>query len=420
MIPYLHAKELLLARAGAVRPVMLPLDQAAGRVAAAPVAAAFPVPSFHNSAMDGFALAADAAAGAKPEQPLRLPVAAVAAAGGGPALWRPGAVVQIMTGAALPPGPDTVVPIENVTVERGGDGVAQAITLTAPLRPGSHIRRQGEDFAVGDPLLAAGERITPHQIMALAALGVGRVMVAAAPLLTVLATGDEVRPVTADHDGAPPGGDAIFNANSPYLLAAAGLWGAETEDGGQVPDTRAAFAQALRGLMARNRPGRVVLSTGAVSKGEFDFVPDALADVGAEILFHRAAIRPGKPILFALLPGGIPFFGLPGNPISAAVGFRFFVVPLLRARLGLPPEMPWRLPLARPHAVKPGYTVFLKAALSIGGGGTPRVEILPGQESFRIRPMLAANGWVAWGESCSELESGHLVDFYPAFPQTVA
>ncbi len=420
MIPYAHAKALLLAHAGCAKALTLPLDEAVGRVAAAPVAAGFSVPSFDNSAMDGFALAAADAAAARPEQPLRLPVAAVAAAGGGPTLWRPGTVVQIMTGAALPPGPDTVVPIENVTVERDGDGVARAVTLTAPPRPGAHIRRRGEDFTPGDALVTAGEHLTPHQVMALAALGVGRLEVAAPPLLTVLATGDEVRPVTAASAGEAPGGDAIFNVNSPYLRTAARLWGGEIEEGGQVPDTRAAFAEALRTLMARNRPGQMVLSTGAVSKGEFDFVPAALADVGADILFHRVAIRPGKPVLFALLPGGVPFFGLPGNPISAAVGFRFFVVPLLRARLGLAPERPWRLPLARSHAVKPGYTVFLKAALSIGGGGTPRVEILPGQESFRIRPMLAANGWVAWDESCAELESGHLVDFYPAFPQTVA
>lgn len=418
MIPYAQAKALLLAHALDLPARRVALDQAVGRAAAEDVFAPFDVPSFDNSAMDGFAVrAADCAIEAGKSQ-ARLPVGGVVAAGAPKAPWRAGQAIQIMTGAALTEGPDAVVPIENVSVERDAGGTPIFVTFREAVAPGANIRRRGQDFRSGDPLVHKGEWITPRHVMALAALGFGGVAVKEPPEVAILATGDEIRAVDASSDGLPPGGNAIFDANTPYLLSVARQCGLEATDGGQTPDTREAFVEVLRRLIEDRRGPRMAISTGAVSKGDFDFIPAALTDVGARIVFHRVAIRPGKPVLFAVLPGGIPFFGLPGNPISSAVGFRFFVMPLVRASFGLPEERPWRLPLLRDYQGPSGLKLFLKAALEFDARGAPAAVVLPGQESFRIKPMLQASGWIVSDENSPRMEAGQLVDFYPALPQT--
>lgn len=412
MISYTRARALLEARASVLPVRLVALASVMGRIAAEDIAAGFAVPSFNNSAMDGFAVrAADCT-----QMPLRLPVCGFLAAGGAACAWQAGQAVQIMTGAAVPDGADSIIPIEDVTVERRADGTVASITLAAAPKLGAHIRRSGEDWQPSERLLRAGEKIAPHHVMGLAVQGIGAVAVREMPRIIVLTTGDEVLRVGEDCAGQPPGGNRIYDTNSPFLLSAARQFGAEAVDGGHIQDTRAAFAQALREIIARGRPGEMVLSTGAVSKGDLDFIPAALADVGAEIIFHRVAIRPGKPVLFALLPGGLPFFGLPGNPVSAAVGFRFFVVPLLRAAMGIPPERPWRLPLSQDYACKPGLRLFLKARLVLDDGGRVSASVLPGQESFRIQPLVRANGWIVRSEEEAALKAGRLVDVYPADP----
>jgi molybdopterin molybdotransferase len=418
MIPYAQARALLLAHAIELPSRRVSLAEAIGRTAAENVSAPFDVPSFDNSAMDGFAVrAADCAIEAGKTE-ARLPVGGVVAAGAPKAPWRAGQAIQIMTGAALSEGPDAVVPIENVAVERDRAGAPVFVTFHEPVAPGANIRRRGQDFQAGDPLVHKGEWITPRHVMALAALGFGGVTVKEPPRVAILATGDEIRALDASSDGLPPGSSAIFDSNTPYLLSVARQYGLEAMDGGRTPDTKEAFVQVLRRLIDDPSGPRMAISTGAVSKGDFDFIPAALAEVGAQIVFHRVAIRPGKPVLFAILPGGIPFFGLPGNPISCAVGFRFFAIPLLRASLGLPEERPWRLPLLRDHQCPRGLKFFLKAALEFDERGAPAAVVLPGQESFRIKPMLQASGWIASDEASPRMEAGQMVDFYPALPQT--
>ncbi|WP_024958907.1 molybdopterin-binding protein, partial [Stenotrophomonas maltophilia] len=134
--------------------------------------------------------------------------------------------------------------------------------------------------------------------------------------------------------------------------------------------------------------------TGAVSAGRYDFVPDALRGRGARIVFHKVAIRPGKPLLFAVLPNGALYFGLPGNPVSAAVGQRFFVEPVLRRLLGLAPELMLQLPLQADVRKPPGLRFHARARVEMDGQGRLSARVLAGQESFRLMSMLQANAWV--------------------------
>src|SRR5690606_18514572 len=191
----------------------------------------------------------------------------------------------------------------------------------------------------GFRFLAAGTRLDAPQLMLLAALGVPLVDVHATPRVALINTGREL----VDDPAQPLASGEIRNSNGPYLAQRIEQAGAELVLRQTVSDEVDAFFIAME--EARSAGAELVLSTGAVSMGRYDFIPDALRKLGATIHFHKVAIRPGKPLLFATLPNGALFFGLPGNPASSAVGLRFFVEPALRAMLGLAPERALRLPL---------------------------------------------------------------------------
>ncbi|HSM11653.1 MAG TPA: molybdopterin molybdotransferase MoeA, partial [Lysobacter sp.] len=259
-------------------------------------------------------------------------------------------------------------------------------------------------IAAGSQVLAAGTRITPAARMLLAAVGVTDVAVRPRVAAALLLTGREL----VDDPAQPLAPGQIRNSNGPYLSDRLAEAGAVVVHRETVADDAAGFLQAL--ARSLDAGAIVVVSTGAVSMGRHDFVPDALRGLGAEIVFHKVAIRPGKPLLFARLPGGQLYFGLPGNPVSGAVGLRFFIEPALRALLGLAPERPLRLPLAAPARKKPGLRFLQKARVVVDGQGQLQVELLAGQESFRIAPLLAANAWAVLDEEVTQLPAGALVE----------
>jgi molybdopterin molybdotransferase len=222
----------------------------------------------------------------------------------------------------------------------------------------------------------------------------------------VLSTGREL----VDDLAQPLAPGQIRNSNGPFLAARLPLAGAELAHAETVSDDEAAFIAALR--RALDAGAHVVISTGAVSMGRYDFVPQALERLGARVLFHKLAVRPGKPLLFARLPNGALFFGLPGNPIAVAVGLRFFVEPALRAMLGLPRERPLRMPLRGAYAKKPRLRFHLKAQVDIDSQGQLGATVLAGQESYRIRPLAAANAWVVVPIDAEALPAQTLVDVY--------
>lgn len=267
------------------------------------------VPSFRNSAMDGFAVCAAQLVSASEQSPVTLKIQAAIAAGDVASIGQAETAVQIMTGAIVPEPYDAIVPVELVTVS--GD----AVTFTKPARIGDHVRHPGEDVTKGQSVLRRGEAITPEAIMLLSALGVTEVAVAQIPRLHIISTGNEI----TDDYSLPLQGSQIYNSNAPYLLAVAQQQGLEVQYEGIVRDEPDLFE---RKIAAIGEPA-IIISTGAVSKGVWDFIPESLKNLGATIHFHRVNIRPGKPVLFATLPNGSFYFGLPGNPISAAIGFTF-------------------------------------------------------------------------------------------------
>lgn len=405
-LSYSEALQLIRAAARPLPVITAPLGQATGLVLAADVVALNANPMFDNSAMDGFALRAVDTADASDTHPARLAITGTIAAGdtATPAPVGAKEAAAIMTGATMPKGADTVVPVEDT--EREGD----TLVLKAPLEADRHIRKAGSDFREGDLLLSTGSRITASTIPALAAAGIGRVHVTRRPTLGWISTGREL----VDDPDAPLAPGQIRNSSAPYGAAITAAFGLDLALQRTVGDDGDSFRTALEAMQEAGVD--MVVSTGAVSVGQFDFVRSVLEAMGAEILLHRVKVRPGKPVLFAQLPDGRPFFGLPGNPASTAMGFRMFVIPYLRAALGLPVEQPLTARLTAAAAASEGLTVFLKARLEGGADGMLAVTPLVGQESYRIGSMTGMNAWLVHPEGCATLTPGTLVSCYPATP----
>lgn len=372
-----------------------------GCTAAADIVALRAVPGFANAAMDGFALRG---AGTHAGQNLAVSATVVAGQAQVPALPRDGAI-EIMTGAPLPAGADAVVPVERVDCERDATGAPRLIRLNDPVRAGANVRNAGEDFAAGQLLLRAGEPLDPARLMALAANGIESMAVRPPPRAALLTTGSELGAATV------PG--QIQDANGPYLQAMLSAMGVPVTACETVADDPAQIAAALERLAGQ---AELVISTGGVSAGRLDGVPGALDAIGATTLFHKVGIRPGKPLLFARHPAGSWLFGLPGNPVAVAVGLRFFVIPALRALGGQPPER-FASAIARtPVRSRRGFRFFGKARSAIGPDGRLGVELLDGQESFKISPLLQANCWLIVPEDAPDIAPGDPVQIAPLLP----
>ncbi len=320
--------------------------RAVGRVLARPLAARVDVPAADVSAMDGYALAG--AVGADE----RVPVVGTVAAGDAPGLvLAPGTAARIMTGATVPGGADRVVPVEET------DGGLQAVELRAAPGEGAHVRRRGEVVRAGEALLPAGAVLTPGALSLLATHGYGEAAVHRAPRVAVLATGDEVVPPDAE-----PRPGQLRDSNTDFLLAAGSTIGLAFEPLGIARDRE----EDLAPLVERGLSFDVLLVTGGVSAGEFDFVEPVLARLGCRTLFDEVAIQPGKPLVAAVHPGGL-VFGLPGNPASVMVGFWLFVRPALRRLLGRDDGY-WHgalaATLATPLPAARGRTRFLPAEVA--------------------------------------------------------
>jgi molybdopterin molybdotransferase len=370
------ARRVILGACPVLAPARVPLAEALGLVTAAPVTAGHDVPSFANSAMDGFAVRAADTVGA----PVTLQVVGTAAAGSAPGVEvAAGQAVRIMTGAVVPAGADAVVMVERTSP--GGDG---RVVIDAPAAPGDHVRLPGEDLRAGEVMFGAGTELGPGHVGVLASVGAETVDVVPAARVGVLSTGDELAAAGSE---LRPG--RIRDSNRPMLLALVARAGGVPVDLGTAPDDEAAIAAALeRGVAGCD----AVLTSGGVSVGDFDYVKTVLDRMG-DMHWWQVAVRPAKPLAFGTV-AGTPVFGLPGNPVSAMVSFELFARPALRGMMGhselLRPETPAIAdePLRR----RPDGKVHLvRVVATTDGDGAWHVRSSGGQGSHLLRAMALAN-----------------------------
>jgi molybdopterin molybdotransferase len=321
-----EARELVFARVRRMPAERVGLLDALGRVLAEDAASDIDVAPFDNSAMDGFAVRAEDLAGASVEKPVALAVVAHIAAGDDVTgiVVRAGEAARIMTGAALPEGPDAVVMVERTSVVTGDGGIGSQVAFEVAPPLGEHIRRRGEEVRAGDVVLAAGDVIGPAAIGLLASTGHADVAAYGRPRVAVLSTGSELVGVTE-----APGPGKIRDSNSYSIASQVLAAGALPVRYAVVPDdptaTREAFERAAE-------ESDFILVSGGVSVGDFDYVKPVLEELG-EVAFCKVGMRPGNPQTLGSIRG-VPFFGLPGNPTSTYVGFEVFVRPALRLMQG--------------------------------------------------------------------------------------
>jgi len=408
LLSYTEATDKVAAYARGMRSVAdtverADIDLALGRVVAQDIVADADQPPFSRSTRDGFACRAAEAA-------LRewLPVAGSTHAGQPPAgPLPPGAMWEIMTGAPVPEGADAVVMVEHV--ER--DGERARLLAGRSIQAGENFVVKGAQARASDLLVAAGTRMGTAQIAVAAACGYAAVDVYVRPRVAILTTGDELVEVAAK-----PGPGQIRNSNAPMLAALVAAAGGEP----WLLMTAADSNEALDRALGKALQADVILISGGVSAGRFDLVEPALERMGARFFFTGVKIQPGKPVVFGELHAQnikttagerqLPFFGLPGNPISSAATFRLFASQVLAALTGAthlgPQFLAAQLVEPTDRKLKPGLTRFLPARCEFGGGAIPQVRTVRWHGSGDLAAFARANCFVVVPENVGSLDAG--------------
>ncbi|MFF3504218.1 gephyrin-like molybdotransferase Glp [Streptomyces sp. NPDC003247] len=415
--------EDILATVRPLDPIELQLPDAQGCVLVEDVTVEVSLPPFDNSSMDGYAVRVADVAGASEEFPAALEVVGDVAAGHAADLLHvgPGQAARIMTGAPLPKGAETVVPVEWTDGGLGEgpvdgmrarslapDQAAGHVRVYRPAEARAHVRARGSDVKAGDRALEAGTVLGPPQIALLAAIGRGTVRVRPRPRVVVLSTGSElVQP------GEELGSGQIYDSNSFALTAAARDAGALAYRVGAVADDADTLRSTIEDQLVR---ADLVVTTGGVSVGAYDVVKEALSHVGDEdeagsgIDFRKLAMQPGKPQGFGSIgPDHTPLLALPGNPVSSYVSFELFVRPAIRTMMGLDdvhrPTTRATLTADRALTSPKGRRQFLRARYADG-----TVRPVGGSGSHLVAALAHADALVVVPEDVESVEPGTEVE----------
>jgi len=401
-----EALRLLSGQFSPLEAVQVPLASSAGRVLAEDIQSNLDLPPFPNSVMDGFAVKVEDLAEALPDQPVMLDVVADIPAGlpVDKQLQR-GQAARIMTGAVIPAGAEAVIPVEdtNFNDRQSGSEAPKTVIAFRPVTLGENIRPAGQDVRSGEVVLRAGERLRPQDVGLLSMIGMANVPVRRKPRVAVFSTGDELTPV--EHPLTP---GKIHDANSYALTALAEMYGAQATNLGIVPDQ----PDAIQGCLDRAASEAVdmIISSAGVSVGALDFVRTVVEQNG-RLDFWRVNMRPGKPLAFGYYKD-VPFFGLPGNPVSAFVGFEVFVRQTLLKLQGAKRISRTVLKARLLEKVESdGRESYLRAKVTQGAGEWI-AELTGHQGSGNLRSLVQGNALLIIPSGVKSVPSGAQVDFW--------
>jgi molybdopterin molybdotransferase len=357
----------------------LPLAQCAGAVLRENIYAERDQPPYDRVAMDGVALNSQAlSAGGR-----SFRIQATQAAGDAPlTLDAAGNCIEVMTGAVLPAGCDSVVPVEKLAIDRGH----ATLSVDVQVEPWQNVHRRGTDTRQGALLLSAGQRLRAPEIAIAASAGMARIRVASQPMLAVISTGNElVEP------GEPVLAHQVRRSNAYAIVSALREHGFQRVADDHLRDDVEELRERLRFHLETHD---VLVLSGGVSMGRFDLVPQVLGELGVRTVFHKVAQRPGKPLWFGVAPSGAAVFGLPGNPVSTLVCLTRYVLPALRGSLGQSPQPVQRMALAAPVTVTPPLTYFVPVRLEQDDWGRDWAVPAPTNGSGDFTALAGTEGFV--------------------------
>ena len=380
------------------------IKDALNRISSKEVIAKSDYPADDNTAFDGFAVNSKETKNTFQ----KFKILKTIAAGDNPYIKKVPKLscIEVMTGAIIKKPFDTIIPIEDIEFFPSKQN-AKYIIINKKIKKSEFIRPKGSDYKKGNKIIKKGELINPAHILSLKTLGIDKVLVKKKVNIVFYPSGNEL----SDKKNIPSW--KIRNSNTIYLksLIKSLPVNFTIQKILRDKDQKLFKKQISKQLKSKTD---ILITSGAVSKGKFDFIPSVINQFKLKNHFKGVAIRPGKPIMFAKFNNNKCFFGLPGNPISSVACFRFFVIPLLFKSLGLKVEKPIFAKLKNKFSKKKKFTRFVKGKISFDKKGFVQFEVFEGQESYKIEPFVKSNAWGVFKDGVSVFNKGNLIDVYSA------
>ena len=406
MISYQYSKRILKKATIKIKDEDIKSTNSLNRVVSKNVYSGINYPSGDNAAFDGYAINSNDTKNIKKNSPKKFKIIGLIAAGNKPfkKKIKKYDTVEIMTGGIIPKGFDTIIPIEKIIFYQN----KKNILIDGKITKYNHVRFAGSDFKKKEIVVKKNTVIQPNHILAFKTLGIKNITVKKKINILFFSTGNEI----SNNDNIPSW--KVRNSNSHYIKNLNENFLFNFKDGGILKDNQENIFKSKISKMLNSRID-IIITSGAVSAGKFDFIPDIVKKFKLSSYFKSVAIRPGKPVLFARIKNKQKvIFGLPGNPMSSAACFRFFVYPYITSVMGISEEKPISAILKNDFIKKKNFTRFAKSKLNTTKNGKIEVEILKGQESFRIKSFVKSNIWAVLPAGKSKFKKGQIVDcFFP-------
>ena len=387
MISYNKALEIFKKTKINIKNEVVSSKYVANRISATNVTSPNNYPAANNTAFDGFAVNSKETNKLSKKNIKKFKIIKVLPAGGNPKIKKipKFSSIEVMTGAIIQKPFDTVIPIEKIKFYPNKKN-PKYIIINNKIKKNNHIRFSGSDYKKGQKIINKGQIIQPNHILAFKTLGLEKILVKKKPKIFFYSTGNEISNSNKIPDWK------VRNSNSHYLKSFFKNFPVEFKEKIILRDQdQAKFKKEINNNLSNNVD--MVVTSGAVSAGKFDFVPKIIKKFKLKKYFKGSTIRPGKPIMFAKFKKNMVFFGLPGNPISSSACCRFFLLPFLYLSLGIKADTPVAAKIKSNFIKKKSYTRFIKGKLSFSNKGQAEFEIFKGQESYKISPFTKSNVW---------------------------
>ena len=368
----------------------------------------FNYPAANNTAYDGFALNSKETRNVDNSKKIQLKILKTIAAGDNPKIKKvpQNSCIEVMTGAIINKPFDTIIPYEQSVIIKKNN--SNYLVINKKISKFKNLRFAGSDYKKGEVVLKKGDLIKPSDVLVLKTLGIKKVKVRKKIKIIFFATGNEI----TNQETIPNW--KVRNSNGSYIKSFSKILPVDISEKSILRDNdEGKFLKELNKNI-KNKTD-IIITLGAVSAGKYDYIPGIIKKFRRRAYFKGVKIRPGKPILFSKLNSKTAFFGLPGNPVSTAACFRFFVLPYIFKSVGYSGQVPIKAKLKNKFKKKKNFTRFIKGKLTISKKGNLEFEVLKGQESFKIKPLTKSNVWGQFNNGQSIFKKGDLVDCHTTF-----